>query len=369
MKILAVCRGAPGLGRVAPAYALAQTLRTMPCGVQALFATYGAGRAYLAALGEQVIDLGTPDGLFIDPVGPQALHVLELAEQFTPDLILIDGEFYLPSTLRHLGTATGYLANPHDLLGTPNTFRRVNRLMLGHADAVIVSSLNCAEAHELPGLVVGARCLEVPAIVKDLPLAHRPHAGPPRVLVSMGGGSLRADPRFREATDAALAAILAALAALVAERQVARVTLVAGADLTPPVTRVPRWLTIATHPTELTTLYPDHEVLVVRAGRNATAEARYAGIPTVLVPVTADRHRGGEQLHNAQVAAHSTNIFPLPDRHRADTIQHVLRHALSHAGDQRRPGQRGNEAAAGLLARLRPLVDDPHIPRPALMER
>ena len=361
MRILAICRGAPGLGRVAPAYALVQTLRAAPAGVEALFATYAAGPAYLTALGERVVDLGMPDGLFVDAVAPQALRVLEVAEQFAPDLVLIDGEFYLPATLRHLGVPIAYLANPHDLLGEPNTFRRVNRLLLGHADAVVISSLACPTVRELPGLVPGIRCLEVPAIVKDIPLVHRRPAGPPRVLVSMGGGSLSADPRFREATDAALAALLAELDALVTRRAVASVTVVLGADVTLPMACAPPWLAVAAHPTELTALYPDHEVLVVRAGRNAIGEARYAGIPTVLIPVTADRHRGGEQRHNAEVAGCSGNIFPAPDWHQPVRLREAVHQALAHARTGRRPGWRGNESAARFLARLRHTVNDPHV--------
>jgi len=366
VRILAICRGAPGLGRVAPAYALVQTFRAAPTGAEALFATYAAGPAYLTALGEDVVDLGLPDGLFIDAVAPQALRVLELAEEFAPDLVLIDGEFYLPATMRHLGIPIAYLANPHDLLGEPNTFRRVNRLLLNHADAVVISSLTCPTARELPGLVPGTRCLEVPAIVKDLPVVHRPHPGPPRVLVSMGGGSLSADPRFREATDAALATLLAELDTLVTHRAVASATVVLGADVTLTLTCAPPWLTVTAHPTELTTLYPDHEVLVVRAGRNATAEARYAGIPTVLIPVTADRHRGGEQRHNAEVAAHAGNIFPAPDWHQPATLREALHQALAHAGGSRRPGWRGNDSAARFLARLCRTVNDPHVAHPVL---
>jgi len=37
------------------------------------FASYGAGARFLASLGETVVDLGEPDGLFIDSVAPQAI--------------------------------------------------------------------------------------------------------------------------------------------------------------------------------------------------------------------------------------------------------------------------------------------------------
>ena len=73
VNIVAVCRGAPGLGRVVPALTLTRTLAAV-CGLGTVtFASYGAGARFLASLGETVVDLGEPDGLFIDSVAPQAI--------------------------------------------------------------------------------------------------------------------------------------------------------------------------------------------------------------------------------------------------------------------------------------------------------
>ena len=125
MKIVAICRGAPGLGRVTPSLALTQALASTGAGpVTTTYASYGTGARYLTARGEDVVDLGTPDGLFIDPVAPQALQVLRLVDSTRPDLVVIDGEFLLPVTLAHAPMPVVYLANPHDLTGTQNTFRQ-----------------------------------------------------------------------------------------------------------------------------------------------------------------------------------------------------------------------------------------------------
>jgi hypothetical protein len=96
VNILAVCRGAPGLGRVAPALALTSAIAAVR-EVTVTWASYGAGARFLAGLGRDVTDLGSPDGLFIDSVAPQALHVAGLARD--ADLVVIDGEFFLPVTL------------------------------------------------------------------------------------------------------------------------------------------------------------------------------------------------------------------------------------------------------------------------------
>ena len=221
MKVLAICRGAPGLGRVVPSLALIQALSAI-VPVTARFASYQAGARYLAARGDDVTDLGAPDGLFIDSVSPQALRVVELAEQEAPELVLIDGEFFLPPALAHLDMPVVYLANPHDLTGEPNTFRRVNRLLLAHADAV-----------------------------------------------------------------------------------------------------------------------------------NTTAEAAYCGIPAILLPVTADLHRGSEQAANAAALAHLPGIFPACDWRDAAALRQVLRRALSYARQEPRSiGRRGNDRAAAFVAGL-----------------
>ncbi len=354
VRILAICRGAPGLGRVVPSLALTQALAArFP--VTGKFASYQAGARYLAARGEDVVDLGRPDGLFIDSVSPQALRATELAEQDAPDLVLIDGEFFLPATLAHLHMPVVYLANPHDLTGEPNTFRRVNRLLLAHADAVLIPSLTCARPALRPELVPGTPCLEVPAITKDIPLDHQLAGGPPRVLVSTGGGSLRAGPGFRAATDAALACVLDALAEQAVLGAIAKVTVVLGADagLTGTWRHPPGWLQVTAGPVELAGMYPHHDLLIARAGRNTAAEAAYCGIPAILLPVTADPHRGSEQAANAAALAHLPGIFTTRDWQELAALRQTLRRALRHAGQQARvTGHRGNDSAAAFIAGL-----------------
>jgi len=333
VKVLAVCRGAPGLGRVVPSLALTQAL-TSYGPVTAQFASYQAGVRYLAARGEDVVDLGTPDGLFIDSVSPQALRVTELADLDSPDLVLIDGEFFLPVTLADLDVPVVYLANPHDLIGEPNTFRRVNLLLLTHADAVLIPSLACRRPALRPDLVPGTPCREVPVITKDIPLSHEPASGPPRVLVSTGGGSLRAHPSFRAATDTALARVLDVLAGQAAAGNIGHVTVVLGADarLTGRWRHPPGWLHVIPGPIEMSGMYVHHELLITRAGRNTAAEAAYCGIPAILLPVTSDPHRGGEQAANAAALAHLPGIFTASRWADTDALRKTIEQALRLAG-------------------------------------
>ncbi|MGL5856961.1 MAG: coenzyme F420-0:L-glutamate ligase [Angustibacter sp.] len=229
---------------------------------------------------------------------------------------------------------------------------------------MIISSLDCRSARPLPALAPGTPCMHVPAIVKDFPTAHYPQLGPPRVLVSTGGGSIGAHPGFRDATNDALAAVLDTLAEIEATGHISAATVVLGADATLPPRGAPAWLTVIDKPVELTTLYAHHEVFIARAGRNATAEALRSGIPTVLLPVSADPHRGSEQLANANAATHSDHMFAIPDWQDARSLRTAVLSALHRARSiPRRPGQRGNDAAVRFLApRTRHRRRSPHRP-------
>jgi len=362
VKLLVVCRGGPGLGRVVPCYGLVQTLRTT-CPTDALFASYGAGYAYLKHVGEQVMDLGPPANLFIDSVSAQAVEVERLASDVGAELILVDGEFFLPVTLAHLGVPVVYLANPHDLIGPPNAFRRVNRLLLAHCRAVVISTLSSAGVR-LVDVIPGVPCLEVPAITKLFPTSSPGGAGSPRALVSMGGGSVGVNPAFREATDQALHATIHALSGLAGERRISGATVVLGADGHYTASAGQEWLTVLRGPVELTALYATHDVFIARAGRNACAEALYCGIPSVFLPVTADPHRASEQANNAAAAAAlSSHVSAVPNWRDAASLRGAIEVAIQYGASRAsRVSHRGNDDAASFILGF--LAARPPLPTP-----
>ena len=351
MRLVCVCRGMPGLGRVTPAVGLVNTLARRG-EIEVVFASYAAGVRYLQRLGMTVEDLNVPAGLFIDSVAPQALRVLDLVERHQPDAVLVDGEPFLPTTLADAGAPVVYLANPYDLLPDTTTFQRVNRRLLTFADAVIVSSVGCPQLRLHQRVVVGTPCLEVPAIVKEFPLPHQPSPRP-RVLVTSGGGSVGADPAFRAATDDAIGRTLQELRVLVGAGQISAVTLVLGVDAAAPALCEEPWLRVIAEATELTDLYSHYEVLVARAGRNVAAEALYCGIPTVLLPIDSDRHRAAEQSANAAIATKAPHIQSLPDWRRPGSISAAVSTALtSVTRHERRRGVCGNQAAIAFLDQI-----------------
>lgn len=231
---------------------------------------------------------------------------------------------------------------------------------------MIISSLSCRKPQGMPELVPGAACLQVPPIVKEFGTNHHAGADRPRILVSMGGGSIGADPTFRAATDDALTALLSELERLVDAGVVGTVTVVLGADGRAPTVTAGGWLTVVDRPVELTAMYADHDALIARAGRNVTAEALYCGIPTVLIPITPDCQRGSEQAGNVE-AAQAAHIRSVPDWQAPGCLRRALTESVATA---RRPVRRfelrGNGPAAAVLADLcSSVVSDPSVTTPA----
>ena len=151
-----------------------------------------------------------------------------------------------------------------------------------------------------------------------------------------------------------MADVLDALADFAVVGEVGPVCVVLGADATVPYPgRGTGWLTVTDEPVELADLYPFHDLLIARAGRNTTAEAAYCGIPAVLMPITADPHRGSEQSDNAAQARRHPGLFPLPDWHDPVAVGQTLTQALAAArSGRRRTGRRGNASAAAFITRL-----------------
>lgn len=173
--------------------------------------------------------------------------------------------------------------------------------------------------------------------------------------MSTGGGSLRAHPGFRTATNAALACVLDALAEQASGGRIGVATVVLAADAHLPMRwlRTTGWLKVIAGPVELADLYSCHELLIARAGRNTAAEAAYCGIPAVLLPVTADPCRGGEQASNAAKLAGRPGIFALPRWQDPAALRRTLMRALSYARRVRPvTGCRGNDSAAAFVAGL-----------------
>jgi UDP:flavonoid glycosyltransferase YjiC (YdhE family) len=176
------------------------------------------------------------------------------------------------------------------------------------------------------------------------------------VLVTTGGGSLRS-PGLRAETDQALGLVLEVLAPLAAQGVISTVLVVPGADATVPGRRPGdgSWLQVASGPVPLAALYPCHDLLITRAGRNTLAEAAYCGIPTVALPVTADPHRAGEQHDNAAAVAHLPGMFTPRDWHDRDALLGTVLQALEVAARATRStGRRGNAAAAAFACGLVP---------------
>ena len=178
----------------------------------------------------------------------------------------------------------------------------------------------------------------------------------PRVLVTTGGGSL-GSPELRAETDLALKRVLDLLACLAAQGKVSTVLVVPGEDATVPSRRPgdSAWLRVASGPVPLTDLYARHDLLITRAGRNTLAEAACCGIPTVVLPITADPYRADEHHDNVGAVASLPGMFTPWDWHDLDALLDSVQRALEGAArGVRSARRRGNAAAAAFACRLLP---------------
>jgi hypothetical protein len=104
---------------------------------------------------------------------------------------------------------------------------------------------------------------------------------------------------------------------------------------------------VASGPVPLTDLYPCHDLLITRAGRNTLAEAACCGIPTVVLPITADPHRADEHRGNVGAVAILPRTFTPCDWHDRDALLDSVLRALEVAARGVRSARpRGNAAAA-----------------------
>jgi hypothetical protein len=84
----------------------------------------------------------------------------------------------------------------------------------------------------------------------------------------------------------------------------------------------------------------------------------YCGIPTIVLPVTTDRHRGGEQRDNADIARRADNIIAVFDWRCEQQLSAAVDAALRLATRTRRTtGLRGNEDVARFVVALPDMID------------
>lgn len=302
-RLLFLLRGAPGIGRVAPGYALWKTVEDHR--IEALFLSSGPGFSFLERLNVKVLDTGSPSSMFLAPLTEQFDVVMNAVDEFRPDCIVIDGEPNVLPYLRCSGAQLVFLANPYDLIGSTNSYRKVHRVLVQYADRVIIPSLEWQEHNK----EVGNLYFVTPPFLRPRmrPTAAEDQRGIRRVIVALGGGVLRAGEPFRQQTVQILDKVIEALSRMCERGEIQAVEIfpVAGLSLQQ---RIPESFVRHQQPNDLLTELSACDLLITRAGRNTVAELAYFGLRGLVIPVSSDPKRGSEQLANANWARQFGNI-------------------------------------------------------------
>ena len=190
-SVLFLVRGAPGLGRVSPSIALHREWAGSDRSTYR-FVSYLTGSWYLRSMGYPNEEIEPPSEYFIDPLSTSGKRCITVADDLSPELIVIDGEPYMAMILSMLGHRVIYLANPYDLAGHSDAFNLIHRGCLAGVAMVLVPTLEWAkfaeELSSLKNVTVIPPLVRTPSVLKSARVLSEDL----RVLVTVGGGSVRA---------------------------------------------------------------------------------------------------------------------------------------------------------------------------------
>jgi hypothetical protein len=323
-----ICRGAPGLGRVSPSIALYQNL--CDAGLeQYSFVSYAAGNWFLSGQQLKCAEIETPLGNFVEPISEGFEKCVRILEEIDPDIVIVDGEPYLLLALNGLGYKTLYLANPHDIFGEQNHFKRMNAQFIKFADQVIVPSLSWEKMKHLSGKGITVTAPLVKRAAHDQPgICFTPSASP-HIIVSLGGGVAKSGDTFRHLTESILRLSLPAIGKLCDAGVIGQATVLLGYDSeikdcmpTHPLIR------LVSEAIGLVDILPVADLVVTRGGRNTIAELIYYKKRGLVIALSEDPLRGIEQVSNATLAGYYPNIKTMTS---ASITQERLESALIEA--------------------------------------
>ena len=347
-RILFLVRGAPGLGRVMPSLAMWETIKAS--GGKALFLTNRVGYKFLSILKEDVLDIGATESIFLNPLDPPFEKAINSIEKFEPDLIVVDGEPVVLPYLRRFERSIIFIANPHDLFGPINHFRKIHKVFVEHADLIVVPSLDfLTHKYETKeGFLITP-----PFVRTTKQVVNRTKLNsPPHVIVSLGGGVVGGGHDFRLLTQELFNRLVEALYYLFQVNELSRVSLIPGegieilSDL-----NFPPEFKLYTQPIDLLSLLSEADLTITRAGRNTIAELAYYGYPGMVIPLNMDPLRGSEQHSNAVHARTFPNIYVfIPEDLSFRNIFTAIRNAITETAKTNiKPFTPGNFILAQIL--------------------
>jgi len=318
MKVCFICRGYPGLGKVVGSVAIDEILKKFygKGNYQSVFLSYYVGYKFLKSINYPVIDIlnssfSISESGFCTPFGMETNKIVDTIIQFKPDLVFNDGEPYIIEiTSEVLKLPTVVLAHPADLHSPANSKLAIDffRHFYSKATLVIAHGLDRLPSETTWIGGKAGQVVEMNTIVRDsiyqqtLKPQKTLSRSYPYIVGVLGGGSKNVASSFWEGTVKFGEWMIAACNDL----NIRNATLYcADENIYTKLQKVPTTrtsLSIVAQPEDNSHDIIQADIIIGRAGRNLLSELIALGKKGIIVPVYAEKFRGGNQIRTAQRA-------------------------------------------------------------------
>ena len=355
MKILAILRGFPGLGRVVAGVSILEELRDQH-GFKIKMISYLQGNLYLKTRGYSTNEVSPRDycPLGLLPTSLFGADIHRTISEWKPNLILIDGEPLMLHSIKlsHPSLPVITLLNPSDVENPHNDKAAMDyfRNIYAMADLAIVHGL---QRPSLPSGFKATSFYAIDTILRKeiLSIKRKPSR---QIYCILGGGTTNTDATFF-ATTLRMAELCLSVAHHISDYQFHIVC--ANADLCHKLTekKIPSNVTLYQDILSPETYYINAEIILTRAGRNTLSEVAFLQIPT-LVFVTGDIYRQEEQRQNVAALQHPQICCMDLESNPAKLISAILSILSHHVGEER-PFCDNQEAIRAILYFIEQTID------------
>lgn len=339
MKVYAVLRGFPGLGRVSSGIALLNSMREKGCEVKAV--SYLQGTEALIKQGiepfvNQSISKQDVMPIGLNPIEKYASAIIEQIVEDSPDLVLIDGEPLLTSTLCSVFDRTKVVSmlNPTDLINKTlpqSTINFYHSNYLSCANSIVHGVNLFGQKWSFSGHDCNVHCLNT--ILRQEILNIEAKGSSNIISCVLGGGTANATDRFVSSTVAIGAKICG-----VAQKNLdcqfniycndknIKEALLKVIEHQENIQIFDEYISPAQ-------IYSNARMVIARAGRNVSSELLYLGIPAILVATSGD-FRSAEQEKNINdiIEMSNGNIDKIYIDSSIDEIQSIFLSLMKNKG-------------------------------------
>jgi len=304
MKVYAILRGFPGLGRVVGGLALLQNFKSM--GANVYVATYGQGCQIVQDSGMYVfsskaIMYQDISSIGIIPVSRFGERIIQDIEQKQPDVIICDGEPLMVEALALQGWQNKLVAllNPFDIdnpYNIPSSQKYFSNLY-HQAGLLIVHGLFSDEFR----LYKNKREVYLHTIIRTGVNFFEENAIYDNIVGILGGGTTHCSDSFRM-SSCQIAHRIGQIACQFSNQNVK--ILCNDLDIASTLKKDKELnnVTIVSNYVEPRIFYSQAKLVIARAGRNTISELLYLGIPSIVISASRGDFRNAEQEANIRAA-------------------------------------------------------------------